>query len=174
MRFVGLTVLVGAAFAVALTLPATASSLSTQDQPTLEAAVVKRINRIRTNHGRRRLRVIPRLTNAATSHTAVMAKHGYCDHDWWDGTPMSTWIKWFYPGPGYSSWSAGENLYWSTFAPSARTVVRWWMGSRPHRANILGRWRHIGVSALRIRDPIGSFSAYRAITIVAVEFGRRS
>lgn len=163
-----------AALAAALMWPAAGSSVSTYDQPTLEGAVVERINDIRDDRGRSRLRVIPRLTNAATSHTAVMATHGYVGHDWWDGTPMSTWIRWFYPGPGYTSWAAGENLYWSSSRPSARDVVGWWMGSAPHRANILGRWRHIGVSAIRVVDPRGEFRAYDAITVVAVEFGRRS
>lgn len=157
-----------------LALPATASSVSTYDQPTLEAAVAERINDIRDSRGRSRLRVIPRLTKAATSHTTVMASHGYVGHDWWNGTPMSTWIRWFYPGPGYTSWAAGENLYWSSSRPTARDVVRWWMGSAPHRANILGRWRHVGVSAIRVVDPRGSFRNYSAITKVAVEFGRRS
>lgn len=162
------------ALAAALISPAVASGASVYDQPTLEAAVVNRINTIRANRGLPRLRVIPRLTNAATSHTAVMAKYGYCDHDWWNGTPMRTWIRWFYPGPGFSSWAAGENLYSSSWHPSARRVVRWWMNSPPHRANILGRWRHIGASAVRVRRPAGAFSKYAAITIVAVEFGRRS
>jgi len=170
MRVVVITV----AIAGALALPATASSVSTRDQPTLEAWVVYRINHARANRGLSRLRVIPRLTDAATSHTAVMASHGYCDHNWWDGTPMSIWIRWFYPGPGYTSWAAAENLYWSTWWSSARDVVGWWMSSPPHRANILGRWRHIGVSAIRIRNPVGEFSHYPAMTIVAVEFGRRS
>ncbi len=162
------------ALVVALACPSAASGASSNDQPTLEAAVVKRINTIRTNRGLSRLRVIPRLAAAATSHTTVMAVHGYCDHDWWDGTPMSTWIRWFYPGPGYSSWAAAENLYWSSWHPTARRVVRWWMNSPTHRANILGRWRHIGASAIRVRNPTGAFRRYSAVTIVAVEFGRRS
>ena len=167
-------VVVAVALAGALLLPATASSVSTRDQPKLESAVVKRINTIRANRGLSRLRVIPRLKKAATSHTTVMAKYGYCGHDWWDGTPIATWIRWFYPGPGYSSFATGENLYASTSRPTARRVVRWWMSSPGHRSNILGRWRHIGASAVRIRNPTGTLSRYSAITIVAVEFGRRS
>ena len=40
-------------------------------------------------------------------------------------------------GPGYSSWSAGENLAWGAPAsPPSETVSRW-MASPGHRANIL-------------------------------------
>ena len=48
------------------------------------------------------------------------------------------------------------------------------MNSAGHRANLLGRWRHLGVSVYRVRNPIGVFRAYSAVTIVTVEFGRRS
>ncbi len=162
------------ALVVVFAWPPAASSVSSNGQPMLEAAVVKRINAIRANRGLPRLRVIPRLTNAATSHTAVMATYGYSAHDWWNGAPMSTWIRWFYPGPGFTSWGASENLYWSSWRPRARGVVRWWMNSPTHRANVLGRWRHIGASAVRVRNPTGTFRRYSAVTIVAVEFGRRS
>jgi uncharacterized protein YkwD len=159
---------------LALALPATSSALSSWEQYTLESAVVHRINTVRANHGLRRLRGNARLRDAAKTHNAVMASHGYCAHDWWDGTPISTWIWWFWPGPGYTYAAAGENLYWSSSRPTARQVVRWWMHSPPHRANVLGRWRRIAVSAIRIRNPIGDFSRYSAITTVTVEFGRRS
>jgi uncharacterized protein YkwD len=155
-------------------LPAPAASIPVSDVRRLETAVVKRINAVRANHDLRRLRVNDRLTKAATSHTSVMATHGYCDHDWWNGTPMSTWIRWFWPGPGYDSWGAAENLFAHSRPPKARRVVRWWMNSPSHRGNILGRWRFIGASAIRIRNPTGTYRHYSAITIVAVEFGRRS
>jgi uncharacterized protein YkwD len=158
----------------ALAAPAPAESVSVHDARRLEQAVLKRINAVRANHGLPRLGVNERLTKAATSHTSVMATHGYCDHDWWDGTPLSTWIRWFWPGPGYDSWGAAENLYAHSRAPGARRVVRWWMNSPSHRANILGRWRFIGGSAVRVRNPTGTFRRYSAVTMVAVEFGRRS
>ena len=104
----------------ALARPATAESVSISDARTLERAVVHRINDIRANHGLRRLRVNDRLKKAATAHTTVMAWHGYCDHDWWDGTPISTWIRWFWPGPGYDSWGAAENLFAHSRPPRAR------------------------------------------------------
>ena len=158
----------------ALASPRAASSVTVSDSRALERAVVKRINSVRAHHRLGRLRVVDRLKDAATSHTRVMARYGYCDHDWSDGTPMIEWIRWFYPGPGYSSWAAAENLYASTWRPTARRVVRWWMHSPSHRANILGRWREIGASAVRVRNPTGTFSRYAGVSIVAVEFGRRS
>jgi uncharacterized protein YkwD len=48
------------------------------------------------------------------------------------------------------------------------------MQSTGHRANLLGRWRHLGVAVFRVKDPPGIFSSYRAITIVTADFGRRS
>ena len=64
------------------------------------------------------------------------------------------------PAPGYSSWSAGENLAWGAPSLSASGTVSRWMASSGHRANILNpRWRNIGVGAVQVRDPRGYYGS---------------
>ena len=159
----------------ALALPGRASATTTVTRlGTLQSNVAARINRVRAYHGVRRLRVIRSLASASSGHDRVMALHGYFSHNWYTGVSFGTWIRWYYPGPGYTSWSAGENLYWTTRIPTARRVVRAWMNSGGHRANVLGRWRHLGVAVFRVKNPPGIFRSYSAITIVTADFGRRS
>jgi uncharacterized protein YkwD len=150
-------------------------------KPTLEQNVVARINAVRKNHGLRPLRVVPRLTEAADRHAASMGRASYFRHDLFtpartrDWTPFGTWIRWFWPGPGYGSWSAGENLAWGAPGITARRTVTSWMRSPGHRANILtARWRHVGLGAVHVRRPVGYFGAWDDVTIVVAEFGRRS
>jgi uncharacterized protein YkwD len=150
-------------------------------KPTLEQNVVARINAVRKNHGLRPLRVVPRLTEAADRHAASMGRASYFRHDLFtpartrDWTPFGTWIRWFWPGPGYGSWSAGENLAWGAPDISASRTVTNWMNSPGHRATILNPlWRSIGVAAVHVDDPAGYYRSWDDVTIVAAEFGWRS
>ncbi len=167
-------VLVLAAGAAALPAQSSAAvRLTAEDQ--LESAVTVRINNVRASKGLRRLVVRSRLKTAATRHVTNMALNGYFSHSWSDGTPFGTWIGRFWPGPGYSSWSAGENLYWREADATARQVVRAWMNSSGHRANILrSSWTAIGVGSVHAANPIGVYRSASSATIVAAEFGRRS
>ncbi len=169
-----------AACALALAAPAGASSAGRVTQyNALEPGLVSKINQTRASRGLARLRVTSRLVNAATRHANSMGTGGYFSHDLLASggfKPFSSWIRSYWPGPGYRSWSAGENLFCATYAPSAREVVRAWMGSPPHRANLLNRrWRNVGVAAVRIGAWPGAFEGCAGnVTLVAAEFGRRS
>ena len=169
-----------AACALVLAGPAGASSAVRVTQyDALEPGLVAKINDERAARGIARVRVTSRLVNAATRHANSMGTAGYFSHDLLTrGTfkPFSSWIRSFWPGPGHRSWSAGENLFCATYAPSAREVVRAWMGSTPHRANLLNRrWRNVGVAAVRIGAWPGAFEGCAGnVTLVAAEFGRRS
>jgi uncharacterized protein YkwD len=178
MRIV-LTVLLVSAGLLALAAPASGATLS--GKVSLESALVKRVNAVRRNHGLRPLRIERRLTSAADRHAVSMGKTGYFRHELF--TPWRSprwnwfgrWIRWFYPGPGYSSWSAGENLAWGAPRLTARQTVRAWLKSPGHRANLLRRsWRNVGVAALAARNPGGYFRSWDDVTIVVAEFGRRS
>ena len=141
----------------------------------LETAIVSRINTIRASRGLPRLAIRLELKAAATRHVINMATYGYFSHSWSTGASFSTWIRWFWPGPGYTSWSAGENLYWAAPDTTASRVVSAWMASTPHRANILrSTWRAIGVGAIGDGTPVGTYRRYSRVTLVAAEFGRRS
>jgi uncharacterized protein YkwD len=146
-----------------------------------EAVLVARINDVRAAHGLRRLDVSSRLTSAATRHANSMGSVGYFRHELYTPTrsvtwtPWATWIRWYYPGPGFSSWSAGENLAWGApdLTPAA-AVIRW-LASSGHRANLLAPgWRQVGVSIVHVSDPLRYFGSWNDVTIVVAEFGRRS
>ena len=165
---------------VALAAPSSASALSISDKNTLEASVVARINTVRKDYGLRPLTVADRLANAADRHAESMAYESYFAHELF--TPdrstrwssFGTWIRWYWPGPGYSSWSAGENLAWGAPEITAYQTVNRWMNSSGHRANNLNRsWRNIGVAAVHVRDPRGYYGSWDDVTIVAAEFGTR-
>lgn len=150
-------------------------------KPTLERNVVARINAVRKSHGLRPLRAVPRLADAADRHAASMGRSSYFRHDLFTPTrvrtwtPFGTWIRWFWPGPGYGSWSVGENLAWGAPDITARRTVVNWMRSPGHRANILNpRWRNVGLGAVHVRRPVGYFGAWDDVTIVVAEFGRRT
>ncbi|MGH3112290.1 MAG: CAP domain-containing protein [Gaiellaceae bacterium] len=173
---------------VALVLSATllaaaepASAARVTDKPSLEQAVVKRMNAVRRNHGLRKLRVVRGLSRAAERHAASMGARAYFRHELftprrsprWTG--FGGWIRWFYPGPGFRSWSAGENLAWGAPRINARQAVRRWMRSPGHRRNLLTRgWRHVGVGVVHVRNPAGYFRGFPEVTIVVAEYGRRS
>jgi uncharacterized protein YkwD len=165
---------------VALASPATAGARTISDKDTLEANVVKRVNAIRRSHGLRPLTVVSRLATAADRHADSMAAVSYFRHELYtptratNWTGFGTWIRWFWPGPGYFSWSAGENLAWGAPGLTAYGTVSRWMRSPGHRANILNpRWCHIGVGAVHVRNPYGYYSRWNDVTIVAAEFGFR-
>jgi uncharacterized protein YkwD len=165
---------------VALASPAVAGARTISHRDSLEASVVSRINAVRRSHGLRPLRVAPRLADAAERHTSSMATESYFLHelytpgraDRW--TSFGTWIRWFWPGPGYSSWSAGENLAWGAPGISSSQTVSRWLASPGHRANILNSgWRFVGVAAVHVGQPRGYYRSWDDVTIVAAEFGAR-
>jgi uncharacterized protein YkwD len=140
----------------------------------LEKALVTRVNNVRASRNLRALAVRFRLKRAGRAHATNMARYGYFSHSWSTGVPFETWIRRYWPGPGYTSWSAGENLFWRSGGATAREIVRAWMTSPPHRANLLGRrWRALGIGAVRAVDPVGVYRGPPSVTIVAAEFGWR-
>jgi uncharacterized protein YkwD len=180
MRRTALGLLTLSLAVVALTSPAVAGARTISHRDSLESSVVARVNAVRKNHGLRPLRIASRLSDAAERHTSSMATGSYFLHDLYTParahawTPFGTWIRWFWPGPGYSSWSAGENLAWGAPGISASQTVSRWMASPGHRANILNSgWRWIGVDAVHVGQPRGYYRAWDDVTIVAAEFGAR-
>jgi uncharacterized protein YkwD len=159
-----------------LAAPAGATSIAQRD--TAEARLVHRINHVRANHGLSPLRVVTRLRRAATRHSNSMGRIGYFRHELrYKGTWKSfgTWIRWYWPGAGYTSWSAGENLAWGAPDLGPRKTVSLWMHSPGHRANLLNKsWNRIGVSIVHVSDPVGIFTDFTAATVVTADFGERS
>lgn len=107
-----------------------ASSGDNQREIQAENEVVRLTNQERAEAGCDALRVDERLRSAAREHSDDMAERGYFDHNSPDGgTPQERAAA-----EGYDSFG-GENI--ARGYPTPEAVVRAWMESEDHRANIL-------------------------------------
>lgn len=105
------------------------------------------LNRERARRGLQPLRIDPKLAGAAVSHSRDMVKRRYFEHESPNGrSPYQRMLATRYVPKG-ASWTLGENIGWGTESlaqPAA--LVKAWMASPGHRANILnGRFREIGI-----------------------------
>jgi uncharacterized protein YkwD len=101
-----------------------------------------------------------------------MAQHNYFSHDSRDGSSFLDRIRRVDYLPNHGAWSAGENLAWgSGDYATPKEIVRSWMHSPGHRANILDRtFREIGIGVVE-GVPVGGVSNGATY---ASEFGARS
>jgi uncharacterized protein YkwD len=124
------------------------------------------LNRIRRSHGLHRLRANKRLSRASQRHSNAMVRDKVFAHGNFVGR-----IKSAHYLNGAGAWSVGENIAWGSqdYATPAE-IVRSWMHSPGHRANILSsRFREIGIGITR-GAPVGGMA--RAATY-ATDFGVR-
>jgi uncharacterized protein YkwD len=149
-----------------------ARTLAAADQ--LETQVLVELNAIRRQHGLTPLRLSRPLSSAADAHSHAMGTFGFFAHDSRDGSEFWRRVQRFYGPDGYTSWSVGENLLWSSGTLSAAAALKLWMGSPGHRRNILtARWREIGLSALKVASAPGVYGG-RDVVIITTDFGVRS
>jgi uncharacterized protein YkwD len=140
----------------------------------LEAQVLADVNATRRQRGLRALRFSASLSRAAEFHSRDMVRRGYFSHDSANGAAFWRRVQRFYPSAGYRSWAVGENLVWASPDLTAASALSMWMGSAPHRANLLSRqWREIGLSAVHSASAPGVFGGH-AVTIVTANFGSRT
>jgi uncharacterized protein YkwD len=108
------------------------------------------LNRRRAAEGKRKLRNNQRLAKAARAHAADMVRRDYFAHTAPGGVSFVDRImKQDYVSPG-QGWTLGENLAWGSYElATPKEIVRSWMQSPGHRANILnGRFREIGIGVV--------------------------
>ena len=79
-----------------------------------ETGVFQKLNQTRADHGLTPLKLSVRLTSASNVHSVDMATNGYFDHSSRDGTPFWKRVDHWYGSSGYTSWSVGENILWSS------------------------------------------------------------
>ncbi len=140
----------------------------------LDHQVLAQVNRTRVKHGLRRLVVSNELERASYAHSNQMLKLGFFDHDAPGGLPFPKRIRSFYPSDGFSTWSAGENLLYSTAEIAAGEAVQAWLNSPEHRENMLSPdWREVGVGSVRARVAGGTFGA-KSAWVITMNFGARS
>jgi uncharacterized protein YkwD len=125
-------------------LPAHASHAKIRD------ATLCLLNKRRAAHGAKKLRANPRLAKAARKHAADMVRRRYFDHTAPGGVSFVDRIMredYVHAGEG---WQLGENLAWGSYQlATPRSIVRSWMHSPGHRANILNRrFREIGIGVV--------------------------
>jgi len=139
----------------------------------LESQLLSQINLTRGRHGLRALRLSAALTAAADQHSQSMAQKGYFSHDSANGGSFFKRIASFYTYRGYSKWSAGENLLYSTPDIDPAHALRLWLNSPEHRANLLNwGWREIGLGAVHSSSAPGVYDGDE-VTIVTADFGFR-
>ena len=130
-----------AALAVGWQQPASATTSGQSSQVAQEKRVVALVNARRARVGCTPLRIDPRLVTAARRHSVDMAHRHYFNHLTPTGTTPWTRIA----RTGYPATTLlGENI--AAGQTTADSVVKAWMASPSHRANILNcKFRAIGV-----------------------------
>ncbi|MFJ9820347.1 CAP domain-containing protein [Streptomyces sp. NPDC101151] len=143
------TTLVGAVASTALLATSAAaepaSAAAAPGTASLQKAVVKLTNAERAKAGCPALKVRPALHKAAQRHSKDMAKHDFVGHSGSDGSTMVDRAE----AAGYTGWNAlAENV--AAGQTTAADVVKSWMKSPGHRANILNcSLEHMGVGYVK-------------------------
>jgi uncharacterized protein YkwD len=150
-----------ALFACAVLAPAASAGSEATVLNQNERSLLSVVNEVRGNHGLRRLTVDPALARTARSYSATLIRTDVFTHGDMVGRLVGSGAR----GPMY-----GENLAWGVGrAATARSIVRGWMGSPGHRANLLRPgWTRIGLGALT-----GNFLGYNGALVVTADFAGR-
>jgi uncharacterized protein YkwD len=142
--------------------------------PSLGVQVAARIDAARAQQGLGPLRLSPRLTSAASSHSLQMAVGGFFSHESADGSSPWKRLARFYPAAGYGRWQVGETIGWYSPGVDAAGAVHDWLTSPEHRAILLAPgFREIGVSALHATAASGYFKG-QEVTLITADFGVRA
>lgn len=100
------------------------------------------IHYARTHHGQHALAGNRRLHTSTRHKTVAILRCGFshtpCGHPFGSYARAAGWCS------SGSSWRLGENLAHGYH--TARAVIRAWLASPEHRANLLGSWHSIGTS----------------------------
>jgi uncharacterized protein YkwD len=123
-----------------------------------ERALLAEVNRVRATHGLGALRSDGRLIRAARAHTQTMLRRNRFAH----GDTLARLRRF-----GVRSGRVGENLAWGAGSyASAQAIVRMWLDSPRHRANLLrGGFRKIGLGT-----GFGSFAGHSTAIVVTANF----
>ncbi len=122
--------------------------------------VLEEMNRVRAAHGLAPLRISATLQRAALAHSKDMAAKGYFAHG-----DFATRMR----QHGVQAPRVAENIGWATGRNRARAVVRMWMSSPPHRANVL----RAGFRAVGVAGVVGKIFGRRGAMVVTADFAGR-
>jgi uncharacterized protein YkwD len=126
-----------------------------------EPSLLSAMNKVRAANGLAPLRLDPRLQRAAHAHSTDMLRRNYFAH----GRLVSRLARFGVRAP-----RVGENLAWGVGAGAdPRHVVRSWLASPRHRANLLRHgFRRVGLG-LRA----GPFAGHGNALVITVDFAGR-
>jgi uncharacterized protein YkwD len=126
-------------------------------------------NRVRAERRLRTLAHNRALAEAATGHARDMVVRGYFEHSTPEGKRFDQRIIQRGYARRANGWKVGENLSWAGGElATPKQMMRAWLASPGHRANILGRaYRELGLG-LTYGTPGGD-----AGVTIAAEFGTR-
>ena len=131
------------------------------------------LNRERVRRHLHRLRENPRLSQASAAHSRDMARRNYFEHTGPGGlTMVKRVLRVDYVNPN-QGWMLGENIAWGSGSLATPAgIVRMWMHSPGHRANILSRsFKEIGIG-VAVGVPVTVDAASGGATYTT-DFGRR-
>jgi uncharacterized protein YkwD len=108
------------------------------------------LNKTRRAHGLRALRGNARLLRAAERHSQSMVARGYFSHVEPGGLSSLDRVRRSGYLSGARTFACGENIGFGIGPTSTpRNMMRLWMNSAPHRANILsGNFREVGLGGV--------------------------
>jgi uncharacterized protein YkwD len=123
-----------------------------------ERSLLAAVNGVRASHNLQPLKIDGKLQTTARSYSATMIQQDVFTHGNFFERVAASGAR----GPAF-----GENLAWGTGpGASVSTIVRMWMASPGHRANLLRPgWLRIGIAALK-----GNFLGYDGATVVTADF----
>jgi uncharacterized protein YkwD len=150
-----------AAVVTALSMAGAADAASTATLTRSESSLLTAMNQVRVLHGLRPLRADWRLEHAARAHSSRMLSTGTFAHGAFNARIRRTGVR---------AKRVGENLAWGQGGMgAASTILRMWLASPEHRANLLHPgYRIVGVGALR-----GCFAGHRHTLMVTTDFAGR-
>jgi uncharacterized protein YkwD len=148
-------VVLGVVFVTCLLAPAGQAQTTSS---TSERALLSAVNDVRRAHNLRPLQVDTTLVQAARAYSTTLIRRNAFTH----GALGPRLARYRVRGPIY-----GENLAWGTGdRATARGIVRDWLASPGHRANLLRPgWTRVGIGAR-----VGAFRGYAGVTVVTADF----
>ena len=161
-----------------LAAPATASAEcagaglrpAADNLPEVRTSVLCLLNEQRASRGLGGLKANTKLRRAAERHSRNMTREGFFSHVSPAGSTLVQRVKAAGYLSGASSWAVGENIAWGQqHLSTPAEIVRAWMDSPGHKANILNRrFRHIGIG-VAVGAPVGGGGA-----TYTTAFGKRA
>jgi uncharacterized protein YkwD len=130
--------------------PAANATTASAKKREIVNATLCTLNRERARYGLKALKLNKKLSVAARRHARDMARRNYFSHETLGGGSFVDRIRRTGYLSGARSWMVGENLAWGSHGNSRpSTIMRLWMNSPGHRANILnGGFREIGIGVV--------------------------